>query len=384
MKMFSRRQAGKVVLVSDLDDMSVGVSLVRFEKTGAPTVIASQRTMLPIEERSKDQAAAGIVQALDETVAKLMKAATDRKVPPPRGAYAILHAPWTRFRTAFAEEAYEKPRTATKDLITGIAKKALALPSELDKNAILESGTMQVYVNGYATGNPVGKKATRVGVVAYESDVDQGIKKNVIATLQKHLTGRTVLVRSSMCAMLAVLGEHLPDIHRFVILDIGGTATNCAVILKESVSQSAIVPEGVFTIIKRISSVGLPEEVLTQLRMLATDTCSTDACKALQDSLAQTEPSLTKIFGEAFSQLASKRRLPNAAMLSAPLELSPWLQSFFGRIDFSQFTATMQPLDVEPLTPDHVQKLVSWDSKARSDTGLGIAAGYVHILEQNS
>jgi hypothetical protein len=132
--------------------------------------------------------------------------------------------------------------------------------------------------------------------------------------------------------------------------------------------------------IKRVSDKGLPEEIRTQLRMLANDTCSTDACKALKDSLARAEQDFAKTFGDMLGSLAVKRRLPNRVMLSAPAELSPWLHGFFSRIDFAQFTATMQPLAVESLTPELLHDFVSWKVGLQSDTGLGISAGYVNIL----
>lgn len=385
--MFSfKRASGKVVLVADVDDMSVGVSVVELAAHAPAAVLSCERQTLPLEDRSLEQSVVAVTKLLEDCTDQALKAymASDaKKAPKPlRAVYVILRAPWTRFRTSFAEETYEKPRPVTKEVIASLAKKALEIPSEIDRGAILETGIMEVYVNGYPTGTPIGKRATRAGVVAYESDVHDGMKKGVVAVLSKVLPGRTPVVRSSMCALLSVLNEHVPNIHRFVILDVGSSSTNCAVVLKESVSQSALVHEGLGTILKRISGAGLPEEMLTQLRMLASDSCSTDACKALKDTLARTEPDLTKVFGEAFAMIASKRRLPNAAILSAPAELSPWLQGFFSRIDFSQFTATMQPLTVEPLTAEHLQDAVAWQTGVRTDTGIGIAAGYVNILEQ--
>jgi hypothetical protein len=201
-------------------------------------------------------------------------------------------------------------------------------------------------------------------------------------TFGKVLPGREVSLRSSMRAALSVLHDHLPDIHRYVILDVGGEGTDCAIIRKESVTQLARVGEGTSSIIKRLAGAGLPEEIFTQMRMLATDTCATDACKALKDSLARIEPELAKVFGETFSTLAAKRRLPNNAILNCPPEFSPWLQGFFSRIDFSQFTATLQPFTVEPLSPDHLRDIVVWGAGIPADTGLGLAAGYVHILEE--
>lgn len=386
--MFSlKRATGKVVLVADIEDASVGVSVVQLTTHGPAIILASERMRLPFEDRSQDQASVAVLQLLEECIGKIFKsyASTDAKSIPqtPHDVYVIVRAPWTRYRTAAADEKFVQPRVVTKELIAAIAQKALSAPSEIDRNSILESGVMQVFLNGYPTADPIGKKAMLVGVVGYESDIHAQLKQGIVTAFGKALPGRTPILKSGTSAVLAVLNEHIPDIHRYVIIDIGGSVTSCSVVLKESVSQSATVPEGFSTILKRVSAGGLPEETLTQLRMLASDTCSSDACKALKDSLARTEPDLTKVFGEIFASLAAKRRLPNAAILSSPTELSPWLQAFFARLDFAQFTATMQPFTVEPLTPEHLRDVCTWQSGALTDTALSIAVGYVNILEQS-
>lgn len=387
--MFSlKRPKGTAVLVADIDDMSVGVSVVHLGSDGPVTIVASERRRLPFESRTKEQTIVGVGKLLEEvtnSVVKTYTGADAKNAPPPlKRAYAILHAPWSKFRTETASEQFEAPRPITKELIAATAKKALATPRDVDKGTILESGIMQVTLSGYPTGKPVGKRSADLSVTAFESDIDPGLKQTVITTLGKVLPGRDVSLRSSMRAALSVLHEHLPDIHRYVILDVGGEGSDCAIIRKESVTQLARVGEGTTSIIKRLAGAGLPEEIFTQMRMLAMDTCATDACKALKDSLARIEPDLAKIFGEKFSSLAAKRRLPNSAILNCPPEFSLWLQGFFSRIDFSQFTATLQPFTVEPLSPDHLRDIVIWSAGIPADTGLGLAAGYVHILEETA
>jgi hypothetical protein len=372
-----KRATGKAVLIADIDDASVGVSIVELEKHGRANIIAIERKVLSVEERTGVQNVAGITQLLEQCVAALLKTPD---VPVPTHAYAILRAPWTRFRTAQFAETYPEPRAITKEVIASLAKKALEAPSELDKGNVFEQGVMQVFLNGYPVGSPIGKKAASAMVVAFESDSNAEMKRAVVDAIGKHLPGREVVILSGMRTLLSVLHELIPDIHRYVVIDVGGTATNCSVIRKEAVSQFAQVPEGEVTIIKRVSDKGLPEEIRTQLRMLANDTCSTDACKALKDSLAHAEQDLAKTFGDMLGSLAVKRRLPNTVMLSAPAELTPWLHGFFSRIDFAQFTATMQPLAVESLTPELLHDLVSWKVGVQPDTGLGIGAGYVNIL----
>jgi hypothetical protein len=152
------------------------------------------------------------------------------------------------------------------------------------------------------------------------------------------------------------------------------------IIRKDGITQYAVAPEGLSTLLKRVTQGGLPEETLSLLRMLSTDACSTTACKSVKDSLAKAEPELVRSFGEVFASLSATRKLPNACMLAAPAELTPWLQSFFERIDFSQFTATTQPLFVETLSPEHLLDTVHWKPGVTPDAGIGIATSSVNIL----
>ncbi|OGG59998.1 hypothetical protein A2765_00845 [Candidatus Kaiserbacteria bacterium RIFCSPHIGHO2_01_FULL_56_24] len=383
--MFSvSRLQGKPVFIADIGDGSVGAALVTLGKGAAAEVRNSIRATLPFEDRAPEQSAAAILQLLETTIGKLMSADSGKKSNPPHALHVILRAPWTRFRTTQAEESFSEPRAITKDLIAQLAKKALAAPSELDRGNISEAGVMQVFLNGYPTGEPLGKRAKSIGLVAFESDIDAAMKTGIISVLGKAFPGRTPVIRSGMRAILTVMQEHLPDVHRFLLLDIGGSVSSCAIIRKESMTQYGAAPEGLSTILKRVAPSGLPEETLSMLRMLATDACSTTACQSLKDSLARAEPDLVRAFGEVFAKLAATRRLPNAALLSAPAELTPWLQGFFSRIDFSQFTATTQPLSVETLSPEHMLDTVHWTPGISPDTGIGISASSVNILEQSA
>lgn len=381
--MFSKRSAGKPVLIADIGDASLAVSLARLAPHTAE-ILLSIRATLPIEERTKEQTIAAITKLLEETVAKVLAAPMpDGGSPiPPHEIYAVMRAPWTRFRTAKTEEIFPESRVITAEIIAAEGKNALDAPAELDAASILEAGVLQVFLNGYPTDSPVGKRAQSIGVVAYQSDLDGSIATSVRSAFGKIVPGRTPTFYSGMRALLAVMHEYLPDAHRFLLIDVGGSSSSCAVVRKDAVTQYAAVPEGLSSILRRINQGGLPEESLSLLRMLSTDACSTAACQSIKDALANAEPELVRAFGEVFASLAAVRRLPNACMLSAPMELSLWLQGFFERIDFSQFTATTQPLAVETLTPEHLLNSVHWNVGVVPDTGIGLTASAVHILER--
>lgn len=374
----SKRQKKGVVLVVDIDDASVGVALVRTDEKAV--ILRAERATLPFENRDTAHSVSAVTQLLEATVKKVVDAyAADPTAHTIIKTFAIIRSPWTRFRTAQAEEVHEHAITVTEAEVQALAKKALESPSDFSPGNRLENGIVHVYVNGYPTNAPAGKQGARLAVTAYESDIKPEIRTAVSEALLRVLPGRVPTLRSSMCALLSVTGEHMPEAHRCVILDVGSSSTHCAVVLKEAVTQSIVIPIGLSTVLTRIAAGALPEETLTQLRMLAHDTCTTDVCKALKDSLARIEPELAKSFGEGFATIAAKRRLPNATFLSAPAEIMPWISGFFLRVDFAQFTATTQPLAVEPFTPERLADAVEWEGTV-PDISLGIDAAFVNIL----
>lgn len=377
--MFSKRSAGKPVLIADVGDGSFGLAIATLAADAPAHVIRAVRTILPIEDRTREQAAAAIAKSLEESLTAFLVPG-EAAAPVPEDIHIVARAPWTRLRTARSERSLGETRVITKDVIADEAKKALEQPSSLDRAGILEAGVLQVFLNGYHTNDPLDKKAQSVAVVAYESDLDAAFRSSLAGIFGRLLPGRAPVFHSGMRALLAVMHEHFPELQRFVLLDIGNTTTSCTVVRKDAITQHEVVPEGISTLMKRIAPTGLPEETLSLLRMLSNDTCSTAACQSIKDSLARAEPELVRAYGEVFAKLSGARRLPNGAILSAPAEVTPWLQGFFSRIDFSQFTATTKPLTVEPLSPDHLGAAVSWEAGVTADTGIGVAAGAVNIL----
>jgi hypothetical protein len=374
-----KRSAGKPVLIADVGDASVGVCIA-VPHDHSIKIVRSLRATLPIEDRTREQSAVAIAQLFEGLIQKILTADPEGSENTPLTVHIVMQSAWSRFRTTHSEEHFDDIRVISKDLIEQQTKKALAAPSDLDQAHILEAGVLQVFLNGYATDSPIGKRSQSVGVVAFESDIDAAIKTALTSVSGKYLPGREPRFYSGTRALLMVMHAQFPDISRFVLLDIGGTLTSCAVVRKDGVTQFTSISEGFSTLIKRVSPGGLPEEVLSLLRMLSTDTCSTTACQSIKDALAKAEPELVRVFGEAFAKLASQRKMPNACMIAGPTELTQWLAGFFSRIDFSQFTATTKPFLLETLSPDHMSDFVQWGNGVVPDAGVGISAASVNIL----
>jgi hypothetical protein len=166
-------------------------------------------------------------------------------------------------------------------------------------------------------------------------------------------------------------------VKEYVAVDMTGEATGIVVVREGIVDKELSMPEGMYTILRRFTEKGMPEETLSLMRMLEREHCDTEACDALKASIGRVEPELVRIFGEGMAKLASPQRLPAHLAVAAHTDISPWLSRFFSRIDFTQFTQTAQPFIVHALTPKDLAGSVVSESGIALDIGLAVASALV-------
>jgi hypothetical protein len=363
--------------VVDIDDGSVSAALVRPVGEGVE-IVANAHASLPPEPRGAEQALSLIATELGTVIEKIVKVPGIGSVET-ASVHVIARMPWSHFRTSRATEEFKELRTVTKDVIGELGKNALALAHEPMKGEPLRAGVLQVFLNGYPTTKPLNKQAQSLAVVAYESTIDTDFKNAIAHALGAHFPHRSPAFHSGTHGILSMVREHMPSVKRFLVVDIGYSESHIAVVREELITQEIGVPEGLSTILKRIAPSAIPDETLTLFKMIANDTCSTSACQSLKDSIAKTEPELVRIFGEALGTLATRRRVPNTCFIAAPAEITPWLATFFSRLDFSQFTTSLQPFEIEPISAEQLVGVLTWRGGI-PDARIAAAVASVHIL----
>lgn len=381
---FSTRQKGVPVLVADIESGSAGAAIVFVHTGGAARVLASERAMLSIEERISNHRVRAAVKLMGEIAAhvagKYNASDSAKKYGHVQKMCAIVGAPFCRSRSVSAEEYFKEDEMVTEHMIEALAQRALAEASALDKENILETNVTRVQLNGYATAHPLGKNARSIMVSAYQSDINPQVKEGIEHALQALFPGRPLSIRSRLRTILTTLHERT-DARHYTVISMGSDETQCIAVRKDQLAGHISIPEGVTTLLRRAAGEkGLPEEMLSLLKMVTSDACSSAACEEVKNSFGRIEPELVSIFGESFAKLSGTRHLPNICFLLVHADMAPWLEHFFARIDFAPFTVTTQPFSVESLSPEHLHELVEWEPGLREDTHIAIAAAFVNSI----
>jgi hypothetical protein len=296
--------------------------------------------------------------------------------------HVILHAPWSRSKTVRASNTFKEETIITDRIISDLSNKALADENDINTKNLLEASVIRAELNGYPTGKPVGKSAHEIAVYALLSDFAPGIRSETESTLQRIFPHLTPVFRSATRAEITVLRQGRHPKSDYLLIDMESGGTTLAAIRDGIPAEHELVSEGLYTILKKISASGMPEETLSLLRMLSREQCSDPACETLQASMARVEPELVRIFGEAMGKCAALNRLPDTIVLIAHPDVVSWLSKFFSRIDFAQFTLTTQPFAVEALDTTGLTGLLQPPAAIALDSGLALASRFVTI-EQN-
>ena len=374
----------KVVAVADVGSGSVGFSILQLNPGGMPTILAATRSILPLEDRTHEQTISGVLRMLSEAGSAVLKSYNEGKsgkhLGPPHDVYAIIRAPWTRASSGRATRVFKEETTISKYLITELGREALENNKDLDRNNMLESSVIRVELNEYQTSQPIGKRAHRLDIVTFESDCDVDIKKGVTSALEALLPGRPLILKSGARAYLAIVEEKMEHPNTYVIVDMVSEASNVMAVRDGIITHNAVIPEGVRTILRRITGQkGISEEVISLMRMVVADSCNGEVCDRLNEALAKVEPELVRVFGESVGTIMGKRRLPDTLILFAHPDMLSWLAHVFSRIDFSQFTIPMHPFSVKTLSPEKIKSLMRVDANVSADTSLIVASAFVNM-----
>lgn len=184
--------------------------------------------------------------------------------------------------------------------------------------------------------------------------------------------------RSATRALITVMHDRADLGSNYLIADLEGEATTLVAVRDGVASEQVVVHEGMRSIVKRASALGMPEETMSLMRMLARDDCSSASCEVVRNALARSESELVRVFGEGLAACASSERLPEKLVLMAHPDIAPWMSAFFTRIDFTQFTETARPFTVLTLTTDELSAAVAAGKGVELDPSLALACALVN------
>lgn len=363
----------EIVAIADIESGSAQVAVLAVPKSGPVRILTHAHSLISLEKESSEHSIGAIGERLGDVCARVLQMLADKKIRVPvHSVYCTIHAPWARTQNLRKRTDFDDETRVKESHIKAAAKDTLSQAGVQNSGGMLEASVIRTWLNGYPVRDPEGKSALSVAIAAVVSDVHPEVRRNAEATLAKSFPVAQIEWRSFSRAMLYVLSRLFQDDENYVAVDLGMDATHVVSVRESMVRGDTVVPIGIRGMLGQIDPSRSVEETLGLIRMLNRGACEGAACETAQKAMATIEPDLAKTLGAALGELAATRRLGNTLVLFAHPDIAEWMERFFSRLDFAQFTATMLPFSVQTFSADLVAQWVS------DDTTPAVSA---HLLE---
>lgn len=239
----SKQQYGTPIAVFDVSSSSVAGAhaLVHTPAGHLPTMLAQSRIDSPLQEDLDMQRfVSDTVKNLETVAADLHKADHHH----PSHIELVLASPWYVSQTRTIVHKKDVPFTCTKKLFTALVDDEIrhVIDNELERfgafgkeGIVVEKQISLIKLNGYATNDPFGKKASLMEIFLTITVVPKRIIDQFTDTLRRAYGSRRINITTSPYATFVVARDYFQAGHECVIMDVG-----------EEVTDVAFVKDGLF------------------------------------------------------------------------------------------------------------------------------------------
>ncbi|NQV93385.1 hypothetical protein HQ403_02700 [Candidatus Kaiserbacteria bacterium] len=347
------------VVIFDIGSSSIGGAVVFFGKE-VPEITYSTRVQLPFQEiADKKHLLPQIEEVLSQVAEDVQKnglQAVKGKSVVPQEIVCILSSLWSNTRTTNATFENKEKFIVTDEIMDN-----LLIQIHENNKGEKEEGVVTIeeiivnsFLNGYPTQLPLGKEAQHISVSFLESTVTKELNTKIHDVVYKIFSPDIpLLLRSFTLVAFSVTRDMFEHIRDFVLVDVTGEITEIAVVRNSTLDETFSFPYGKNTIVRDIAKKtgSVPEDVLTRLKIEISKTKSD-----IKGEVSEEEKKWTELFGKACEELSSETSpLPPHVFLIVDTPYEKWFHSMIERVDFSQFTATRDAFNVNPLLEKQVE-----------------------------
>ncbi len=359
----ARNRKTHTALVIDIGGGSVGAALVSYEPDQLPAVVYTTREeYLFLENIEFERFAHAMLEALGAVLVRIERDGQPllsgrQKI---QSVTAVYASPWFGSETQIVRYKKDAPFVVSESLLLDLSAKAgerfrakeptanvstAAKGSALDTtNArhVLEQSIMQVRLNGYETGKPVGKKAEAVELTLFLSITSRWL----IERVEKSIAERygSVPLKHFACnhMLFSVLRDLYADVENFLFLHVGGEISDVSLVSHGILQTTVSFPFGIHTLIRRTarSLQTVAGEARTLLRVNAPKISSSPdsakearasdlaMLKRLEHAIADSRDEWQTAFTEALTHGSQNAFLPPTLFIVAESDIGAWFAEF--------------------------------------------------------
>lgn len=379
------KNKNELVLLLDLGSSSIGAALVELRPDGAPKIVHFIRETIRLEEvLNTDRFHTFAMHTMHKVIARMCN--SNKGVP--KRAFCVLASPWYASETRTIKYEQSSPFVFTQKLADSLIEKEIKVFEEehgIGKggpNSVraLELRNMKTVLNGYATDNPIGQKATNVKMTIFVSMGEEFILKEMEEGIYRHYPHLPVKFSSFLFSSFVVARDMFVNHESFLLINIGGEVTDIAIVKDEILKESATFPMGSHFITRGISkslncSIDDARSCITLY-----DNChmhKIDEVK-FQEALKTLKTEWLNKFQSTLSVLSSDISIPATVFITVDPSLAKFFSETIKTEQFSQYTLTEAKFRVLFLGLDALHGIAVVPEGVSKDSSILIESIYIN------
>jgi cell division ATPase FtsA len=364
---FRKMQKTERVLVIHIGSGSVMSTLVSSDGSKT-TMHASASVDIPIlSDLTLSQFEKETRKALDKALHTI---ASVRLSPPDRVA-VYFASPWYASQVRTAKMSRPTSFVVTKALVDDmIARELKAFEDEqiADKKGTAEAlravdaKVVQVKLNEYPHNDPIGMSTRELELSIYVSVAPEHIVKAIEETIQRTYHA-PVTFSSFLLASFVVTRDFFPQVHSYVLVDVGGEVSDVTLVREGTIFQSVSFPHGCNFVLRKLS-MGLNRSTAEAVSIctLYIDNKLEDTVRSQCDNILKEVKSIwSQSFQKALYTVSNDLSIPDTILLSVGTNIAPWFIDNIRHEEFHQYTRVEKDFKVIVLNSELFHDLLSFD-----------------------
>lgn len=355
----SPKKSAERVLVVHIDSGIVAGAFVSIAPSagsglaGVTTVLSTTSVEIAIVA---DLASADFEREMQKALAETMKAVSAQSLGSPDRVAVYLGSPWYASQVRVARTARTTPFIASKSLLNDMISRELKAFEQEEMQAsyasgaplrAIESKTVLVKLNGYATASPLGLSARELELSLFVSVAPESTLKGIEETIER--TYKAPLSFSTyLSSAFIVTRDFFPHQDDYLLIDVGGEITDVSLVREGALARTVSFPRGRNFLLRKLSK-GLNRTISESIAICTlykedkVEASIKDACTGI---LKEAKDEWLDSFQKALFANSNELSIPDAVMLSVGSDIAPWFIETIRREEFHQHALTEKEFKV--------------------------------------
>lgn len=383
------KKSGEVALILDIRSSSIGAGLVLIQEDETRILYTTRKDIY----FSKNQQSDSFSKVSFKVLNNIMQEIEEKGIPvlsendeiPNNISYALAMyaSPWFDAKTKQVSLSRATPFKLTEKIFGRMVEEEIKqLRNRNTETVTVEKEVTNVLINGYTMTNPFHKKVTNLDFSFYVSQMAKSDLKTVENIISKSISVKKVFHKTHPLVLSTVTKNVFTNTDSFILIDIGGEITDISITKNDSLLSLATIPLGKHHFVREISTECNQEIPIahSSFKMYFDKTSHSECSENIGKILVSMGKEWRAQLIEGLREVYSEEEIPQTIFMTTDDDAREAFKLILEDAEMKTFIGTQDSFTVNALDVSTLEGLFSYDSGVRKDLFIGMAAGYIHMI----